>query len=234
MQKLKENLSYIIVLILIPMVLLLGAKYFGKEKYYFLSLVIILLIMLPFFIAFEKRKPSSREIVLIAVLASIGIAGRGAFFMLQQFKPVVAIVIISAVTLGKDVGFLVGALIGLGSNFFFGQGPWTPWQMFSFGIIGFLAGILYEKNLLKKDRVSLCIFGGLSTFIIYGLVMDFASVIMFVGNISMKSYIASIIAGLSFNLIHGAATVFFLYILANPMIEKIDRIKIKYGLIDIE
>lgn len=234
MQKIKENLSYIIVFLLIPLTLFIGTKFFDNRKYYFISLVIILLIMLPFFIAFEKRKASSREIVLIAVLASIGIAGRGAFFMLQQFKPVVAIVIISGVTLGKDVGFLVGALIGLGSNFLFGQGPWTPWQMFSFGIIGFLAGLLYEKKILKKTKLSLCVFGGLSTFIIYGLLMDFASVIMFTGNVSLKAYTAALVAGLTFNLIHAGATVFFLFILANPMIEKIDRIKIKYGLIDID
>ncbi len=237
MQKLKDKISYLIVFIIIPIIIYMGNKMFNAKSnsraYYFISLSIIFLIMIPFFISFEKRKPNSREVVIIAVLTSIAIAGRGAFFMLPQFKPVTAIVIIAGVTLGKETGFLVGALTGFGSNFFFGQGPWTPWQMFSFGIIGFLSGLLFSKGLLKKSKKVLCIYGGLVTFILYGLIMDFASVIMATGYITIQGYITSLIAGLTFNLIHGAATVFFLYILSDPMIEKIDRIKIKYGFIDM-
>ena len=56
--------------------------------------------------------------------------------------------IIAGVAFGGEAGFLVGAIVGLVSNMFLGQGPWTPWQMFSFGIIGFLAGVLFRKGLL--------------------------------------------------------------------------------------
>lgn len=234
MQKIRGKLSYIIIFFLIPLTIYIGIRFFDNRKYYFISLVIILLMMLPFFLAFEDKKPSSREIVLIAVLSSIGIAGRAAFYMLEQFKPVVAVVIIAGVSLGGEVGFLVGALVAFGSNFFFGQGPWTPWQMFAFGIIGFLAGFLYRKKGLRKTRLSLCVFGGLSTLVIYGLIMNFASLVMSMGDLSLKGYIAYIIAGLPFDLIHAASTVFFLFILSNPMLEKIDRVKTKYGLIDID
>lgn len=186
--------------------------------------------MIPFAMIFEKRKPQARELVLIAVLTAIAVAGRGAFFMLPQFKPVVAIVIITGVSLGPESGFLVGALTGFVSNFFFGQGPWTPWQMFCFGIIGFLAGILFQKGILKKTRLSLCVYGGLSTFFIYGGIIDIGSLLMFTSKFSWKALLATYISGFWFNIVHAIATVFFLYILSQPMLEKLDRIKIKYGL----
>src|SRR5690606_36232146 len=141
------------------------------------------------------RAPQARELIVIAVLAAIAVAGRSAFFMLPQFKPVVAIVIIAGVCLGAEAGFFVGVLTGFVSNFFFGQGPWTPWQMFCFGIIGFIAGLLFEKGLLKKTRLSLCIFGGLSTFFIYGGIINLGSLFMFTAEFSWKALLATYISG---------------------------------------
>ncbi|HCJ57876.1 MAG TPA: ECF transporter S component, partial [Clostridiaceae bacterium] len=120
------------------------------------------------------------------------------------------------------------------SNFFFGQGPWTPWQMFCFGIIGFLAGILFQKGILKKTRASLCIYGGLSTFFIYGGIIDIGSLLIFTSHFSWKALMATYITGFWFNMVHAVATVFFLYFISQPMIEKLDRIKIKYGLIEAD
>lgn len=236
-KQLKDNslsrrtlVSAIIILIAIPLTIFFGVFFLDDRKYYFISLLIIIYTMIPFAMIFEKRKPQARELVLIAVLTAIAVAGRGAFFMLPQFKPVVAIVIITGVSLGPESGFLVGALTGFVSNFFFGQGPWTPWQMFCFGIIGFLAGILFQKGILKKTRLSLCIYGGLSTFFIYGGIIDIGSLLMFTSKFSWKALLATYISGFWFNIVHAIATVFFLYILSQPMLEKLDRIKIKYGL----
>ncbi|SHH74439.1 ECF transporter S component [Sporanaerobacter acetigenes] len=236
-KQLKDNslsrrtlVSAIIILIAIPLTIFFGVFFLDDRKYYFISLLIIIYTMIPFAMIFEKRKPQARELVLIAVLTAIAVAGRGAFFMLPQFKPVVAIVIITGVSLGPESGFLVGALTGFVSNFFFGQGPWTPWQMFCFGIIGFLAGILFQKGILKKTRLSLCVYGGLSTFFIYGGIIDIGSLLMFTSKFSWKALLATYISGFWFNIVHAIATVFFLYILSQPMLEKLDRIKIKYGL----
>lgn len=220
------------ILILIPLTIGFGIIFLEDRKYHFISLLIIFYTMIPFFMVFEGRKPQARELIIISVLCAIGIAGRAAFFMLPQFKPVVAIVIISAVCFGAESGFLVGAVIGFVSNFFFGQGPWTPWQMFCFGIIGFLAGILFKKGLLPKKRIALCIYGGIATFIIYGGIINIAALLMFTQKITWKSLIATYISGIPFDLVHATATVFFLFIMTNPMIEKLDRIKIKYGLIE--
>lgn len=204
-----------------------------RENYYATSLVIVVETMIPFFMVFEDRDPQARELVVISVLAAIAVAGRGAFFMLPQFKPVAAIVIIAGVCFGGEAGFLVGAVSGLVSNFFFGQGPWTPWQMFGFGIIGFIAGVLFKKGMLKKKKLSLCIYGGISTFLIYGFLLDTASILMFSEkNITKAGAISVYISGIPFNMVHAISTIFFLFILSKPMIEKLDRIKVKYGLIE--
>ena len=140
--------------------------------------------------------------------------------------------IIAGVALGGETGFLVGAVGGFVSNFFFGQGPWTPWQMFAFGIIGFLGGILFKKGFLRKTKASLSVFGFLATLVIYGGIMNPASVIMAQSIITPQMIYASYIAGLPLDLIHALSTAFFLWFIAEPMTDKLERIKIKYGLIE--
>ena len=161
-----------LMLLVVPLLLYLAVRFFHGRKYLICSLIVIVAAMLPFFMMFEGRKPKAREIMVISVLAAIGVAGRAAFFMVPSFKPVAAIVILTGVSFGGEAGFLVGCLIMMLSNMFMGQGPWTPWQMFSFGIIGFLAGILYQKGILKARKRDLCIYGFLSVVLIYGGIMN--------------------------------------------------------------
>ncbi|MDR0838095.1 MAG: ATP-binding cassette domain-containing protein [Oscillospiraceae bacterium] len=220
------------ILLAIPLTIYIGVFYLGDRKYYFISLLIILETMLPFALVFESRKPQARELVVIATLCAIAVAGRAAFFMLPQFKPVVALVIIAGVAFGGESGFLVGAMTGFVSNMFFGQGPWTPWQMFSFGIIGFLAGVLFRKGILRRSRAALCVFGALATLVIYGGIMDTAQIMMYQSAPTRAMFLAAYLQGIPFNLVHAVATVVFLLVVANPMLEKLDRIKVKYGLVE--
>ena len=228
----RTKIATLLILFLIPLTIFIGIYYLGDKKYYFISLLIILETMIPFAFAFENRKPKARELVIISSLCAIGVVGRTAFFMLPQFKPVAAIVIISGVAFGGETGFLVGAITAFVSNFFFGQGPWTPWQMFSFGIIGFLAGIMFQKGILRKTKTDMCVFGFLATFVIYGGIMNPASVIMWQSNININMVLSSYVMGMPFDFIHAVSTVFFLFFAAEPMLEKLERIKIKYGLIE--
>ncbi len=219
------------ILLAIPLTIYIGMFYLGDRKYYFIALMIILETMLPFALIFEGRKPQARELIVISVLCAIGVAGRAAFFMLPQFKPVMAVVIISGVAFGGEAGFLVGAVTMLTSNIMFGQGPWAPWQMFAMGIIGFLAGVLFRKGLLRRSRLPLCIFGGLAAIIIYGGLMNPSFVIMYNANPTWPMFLTAYISGFPFDLIQAIATVFFLWFFSRPMLEKLDRIKVKYGLI---
>ncbi|WP_312693814.1 ECF transporter S component [Caproiciproducens sp.] len=225
-----EWLTGVSTLILAPSAVLWGVYGMDDRKYYFISLIIIICAMLPFFLLFEHRRPQARELVTLSVLCAVAVAGRAAFYMLPQFKPVAAIVIIAGVSLGAQSGFLVGAVSAFVSNFFFGQGPNTPWQMFAFGIIGFLAGILYERGPLKTSRLSLCIFGGASTLLLYGGIVNAGTLLISGLPVTLPAYLAVCLGSLPFDLIHAVASVIFLFFISQPMIEKIERIKKKYGL----
>lgn len=224
--------SMFLILILIPVTIWIGITLFDDRKYFVISLAIAVYCMLPFFLIFEGRKPQAKELLTIAVLVAIAVAGRAAFFMVPSFKPVVAVTIISAVCFGAESGFLVGALSMLSSNMLFGQGPWTPWQMFAAGIIGFLAGILFQKGWLKARKISLCIYGFLATVFIYGGIMNPASLVMTSYAITKRNLLAIYMSGLPVDLVHASATVIFLWIASKPMIEKLERIKVKYGMIE--
>ena len=221
------------ILLLVPVTLFVGVSYLGAQRYGLIAVLVLLECMTPFFLVFEGRKPQARELVVIAVLCAISVAGRAAFFMLPSFKPVMAMCIISGVALGGESGFLVGALSMLVSNLFFSQGPWTPWQMFAMGIIGFLAGVLFRKGLLRRTRGSLCVFGALSAVFIYGGIMNPASLLIWAGSgsLSWKTLLTYYVTGFPVDCVHAAATAFFLWVAAEPMLEKLDRIKVKYGLL---
>lgn len=242
----RTKVSLFLLLVLIPLTIALGVylfrgtRYapqnilqtiFGSRVYYFISLVIMIYAMIPFFMVFEGRKPQAREMIVLASLAALACAGRAAFFMLPSFKPIVAIVIISGIAFGGEAGFLVGAVTMLVSNFLFGQGPWTPWQMFAMGFIGFLTGILHQKGLLPARRLTLCIYGFLVTFFIYGGIMNPAALFMSVYEFTWSGLLAIYISGVPVDLVHATSTFIFLWLGAGPLLEKLQRIKIKYGLL---
>ena len=218
-------------LLLIPLCIFLGMKFIHERPYYYISIAIILLSIIPFIVMFECRKPQARELVTIAVLCTIGVIGKIAFYMIPQFKPTVAIIIISAMALGSQRGFLIGVITAFVSNIFLGQGPWTPWQMFACGLIGFISGFMYKKEALPKTTVPICIFGFLITLLIYGGIMNPAALIMANDTISMSTLAAYYISGIPYDIIHAASTVIFLIVLAKPMLTKLDRVKKKYGLL---
>ena len=170
--------------------------------------------------------------MIIAVLCALGVAGRAAFFMLPQFKPVLALTIISGVAFGGETGFLVGAMTMLASNFLFSQGPWTPFQMFAAGIIGFLAGVLFRKGWLRRSRAALCVYGALAAILIYGGLMNPTSALIYGRELNWQVLVSYYLTGFPMDCVHAAATVLFLWVLAEPMLEKLDRIKTKYGLVE--
>lgn len=234
-KSIKKWVSVLVICLLIPAVLLLSRHFFGSQKYYLCSMVLILLSMVPFFLSFEKRRPEAREIVTLAVMCAIAVASRAAFIMLPHFKPLVGIVIITGMAFGAEAGFLTGAVSAFVSNFLFGQGPWTPWQMFAYGIAGFLAGLLTRAGVLKKDRnLRAAVFGGLEVLLVTGPLLDTCSLFLMVNEINRESAAAIYASGLPVNAIHALATFLTVLLLEKPIMEKLDRIKVKYGMMEEE
>ena len=228
----RTKIMLVLSLLLIPLTIWAGLQWDGGRKYMVISLAIIFETMLPFFLIFEGRKPQARELVILSVLSALAIGGRAVFFALPGFKPVAAMVILTGVAFGPEAGFMVGTMTMFCSNVLFGQGPWTPWQMFAIGIIGLLSGVLFRKGLLHRDRFSLCAFGGLAIFLIYGGIMNPASILMYQPNPTWKMILTACITGVPADAIHALATVLFLWFLSEPMLEKLDRVKVKYGLME--
>ena len=235
----KTKITLLLCILSVPIIIYFGLTYFDNRAYLFIGLLIIGVAMIPFFTAVEEKNPPARELILIAVMSAIAVVGRMAFFMIPQFKPMTAVVIISGIGLGAQAGFLTGVVAAFVSNFFFGQGPWTPWQMFSLGIIGFLAGIIFYKKIPFSERtvkwrlkrkIMLCIYGGLATLIIYGFIMDTSGVLSMQREVTKEMFIAAYASGFPFNVIHAVSTIIFLFIMAEPIEKKLDRIQKKFGI----
>ncbi len=211
-----------------------GYLFIGSQRYMIVCVMLILYAMAFFAVNFERKKPKAREIVTLAVMTAAAVAARAAFFMVPNFKPMLAIVIIAAVALGKEAGFMTGALSAFVSNMFFGQGPWTPWQMAGMALVGYIAGALFhrcadrlgESKLLKW---SLVIFGGAAAFFLYGAMVDMWTILMMTEKPSLETALVVYTAAVPFNMVHAAATMIFIFLLAAPVTEKIMRLRNKYG-----
>lgn len=228
----KQILSVVLTeLIGIPLCIAIGFFFFGDRKYLFISMMTAVLSCIPFWTSLSRGKYSAKKVVLIAVLVAIATAGRSVFFMFPGIKPMAAVVIVTGISLGAEAGFLTGSLTMLLSNMLFGQGPWTPWQMFSMGLIGLLAGLLAAagKERMEK-RSSLCLLGLISPLVVYGGIMNFASLLMMSYTINKESIIAIYLSGIPMDLLHAVSTVVFLAIGGKPMLEKIERVKKKHGI----
>ena len=288
----------VIIFLLIPLTIWVGIRFLGDRKYLFISLLIILFTSLPLVIRFEGRRPEAREIVVIAVMAALAACGNLAFYMFGPFQAGTALVIIAGICLGPEEGFLSGAMARLVVNMFASQGPWTPWQMFCWGLLGFLgglcfnrdmefskkevnfkvvmgplicigisitvgfgiwlltgsegpfmgwwlygfgaagllAGVLFQRKRLPVDRMTLAVFGFLATFIIYGGIMNIAALVMSSAipgsgvGLEWGSLKVLYISGAPYDAVHALGSAFFGALLGPVMIEKLERVKIKFGL----
>lgn len=227
------KITLLVVLILAPLTLWMGLALWNGDKLYFVALLLMLETALPFLVNFEKRKPKARELVLIAVLTAIAVAGRVAFFAVPQFKPLLAVVIVAGAALGCETGFLVGMASMLISNFYVGQSAYTPFQMFAVGLIGCLAGLLFRKT-VKPGRVTMSAYGFFSALLIYGCILNSVVVLLSGTPPTLELFIASMVSGLPMDLVHGLSTAFFLCAIGPELLDKVVRIRKKYGFLSIK
>ncbi len=225
--RIRTAVSLSVILFVAPLIAL--AAVFSESKYYALfTLIAALISLVPFFLLIENRNLGVQRLVPTAIMTAVAVAGRAAFFFVPQFKPIIAIVIITGAALGAESGFLCGSLSMLCSNFIFGQGPWTPFQMLACGLVGFISGFL-GRNKITKSVIFLCVWGFMSG-ILYGLIVDTWSVLSISSQADPAAVLSTYMAGLLFNLILAAATAVFLALIAKPLLKKLARVKMKYGL----
>ena len=225
----QKMITACLLLIGVPLIVVGGAMLFQEKHYAWISLCVAILSCLPLFICFERKDSTAKELITLAVLVAVSAAGRFAFVWVPGFKPVTAITVIAAMYLGREAGFVVGALSAVVSNFYFGQGPWTPFQMFAWGFLGFLAGVLAQP--LKRQKIWMCLYGVLAG-VLFSLIMDVWSTLWADGGFNLSRYLAACISALPFTIEYAVSNVIFLLLLTKPIGEKLERIKRKYGLFD--
>lgn len=224
--------SLLTLLVLIPATLFLGTQLKGKW-HYLTSTLVILEAMLPFFLTFEARRPQARELVILAVMAALAVAGRVAI-PVPNFKAITGIVMIAGMAFGPQAGFMTGAISAFASNFFYAQGPWTPWQMLAYGMGGFLAGLLFSNKKMQNkwlDVIAPVVFAFVGVMLVVGPLLDTCTIFTTASRITWKYAKAVLLAGLPHNLIHAASCAATVLLLGRPMLTKLNRIKTKYGML---
>lgn len=218
--------SGLIFLLVIPLIILLGYTLFSGKEYAFIIMVVTLLSMVPFFLSFERGELDSRKIIIVAVMIALSVVSRLIFAVTPGFKPVTAMVIITALYFGPEAGFMTGALTPMISNLYFSQGPWTPFQMLIWGLIGFFAGMFQKR--LQKTLPMLLVYGAFSG-VIYSLLMDVWLVLWYEGTFNLLRYQVAVVAALPTMAIYGFSNIVFLLLLQKPLGVKLNRLKTKYG-----
>lgn len=220
--RLRTILRYLIPFLLIPAAVAVSALVFEGQRYLIISLGIAVLALLLFITGFERKNIGSRRMVITAIMTALAVFGR----FIPLFKPITAICMMTAVYLGAEAGFFCGSMSVLISNIWFGQGPWTPFQMLGFGMIGLFAG--YLSKALLRLRWLMLIYGVIAG-LAYSFIMDIWTVLWYAGGFDWKLYTAAIVSAIPFTLLYAVSNVVFLLILQKPVGNKLNRIKIKYG-----
>ena len=206
-----------------------GALLFRGRHYVWIALCLSVLACAAVFFTFERKNTASGEMTVLAVMVALSAMGRFVFAWLPGFKPVTAITVIAAVWLGSSSGFMVGSLAAFVSNFYFGQGPWTPWQMLGMGLCGFLAGPVFHRGGLPRKREALCAYGAVSAFLVYGILLNAYSALLATGALTWQSLAVYCASGFAMDAVQAISTVIFLWFFTEPMLDKLERVKIKYG-----
>ena len=222
--------SLLTLLVLIPATLFLGTHLRGRW-YYLTSTLVILEAMVPFFLTFESRKPQARELVTIAVMAALAVAGRVAI-PVPNFKAITGIIMIAGMAFGPQAGFMTGAVSAFASNFFYSQGPWTPWQMMAYGMGGFLAGLIFCEKGGKRQNVALWTgFAFLAVMLVVGPLLDACTIFTTGSKLSWHFAMTVLLAGFPHNVTHALSCAATVLLLGKPLLAKLNRVKTKYGML---
>lgn len=171
---------------------------------------------------FEVRQVSAQDLVALALLGALAAASRVPFAAIPSLQPVTFLVMATSHALGRKAGFIVGALAAFLSNFYLGQGPWTPWQMMAWG----LCGLALPRN-LGKYGLSLY---GLATGFLFGWWMNAWIALSAGWEASLGTWVTLNMASFPMDLTHGLGTLFFIGVFWSPLEKIFIRVQTQYGL----
>jgi energy-coupling factor transport system substrate-specific component len=190
------------------------------------SFVILGAVLLAGFAWYERSRPPSQVVALVAALAALAIAGRIAFAAFPNVKPTTDIVIFAGYALGGAPGFAVGALAALVSNLWFGQGPWTPWQMAGWGLCGILGAALAlgGRNVGRLGLAATCGFAGIA----YGALLNFSLMATYGGDLSLERFGVLEARAIPFDLAHAAGNVALALIAGPALVRMLARFRERF------
>lgn len=226
----RKIITTLIYLVVVPLIIVLSYFLYNLKQYHILSLILAVLALGLLFLNFEKKDLKLEKLVLIAAFVALATVSRILFnviTILPGFNPVSAIIILIAIVFGGEVGFMVGALTAFISNNYLSHGPWTVFQMFSWGIIGYLSGLF--SKILKKNKIILIIFGIFSG-IIFSVIMDIYTVLSIDNAFNFKRFLFVQSISLPFTITYIVANVIFLILFGDLFIKRLERIIKKYNL----
>lgn len=226
----RKIITTLIYLVVVPLIIVLSYFLYNLKQYHILSLILAVLALGLLFLNFEKKDLKLEKLVLIAAFVALATVSRILFnviTILPGFNPVSAIIILIAIVFGGEVGFMVGALTAFISNNYLSHGPWTVFQMFSWGIIGYLSGLF--SKILKKNKIILIIFGIFSG-ILFSIIMDIYTVLSIDNAFNFKRFLFVQSISLPFTITYIVANVIFLILFGDLFIKRLERIIKKYNL----
>ncbi len=175
---------------------------------------------------YERSRPPAQVVALVAALAALAIAGRVAFAAFPNVKPTTDIVIFAGYALGGAPGFAVGALTALVSNFWFGQGPWTPWQMVGWGLCGVLGAALSlgGRNVGRLTLAAVCGFAGIA----YGALLNFSLMATYGGELSWRHFLLLEGRAVPFDAAHAIGNVVLALVAGPAMVRMLIRFRQRF------
>lgn len=226
-----KKISIFIVLVAGVLALISWKLRFVLENWEVFTALLILGVVVLFFAGFERSAVSSREVGVIAVLAALAAVCRVPFAPLPGIQPTTFLVIVSGYVFGARAGFMVGAVGALVSNFFLGQGPWTPFQMLFWGLAGVSAGILGEL-IADAGRAVMVTFNIVWGYL-FGWLMNCFFVVFFIRPLTWKTVFLAYVASFPFDTLHALGNAAFYLLLGSQIIKMLKRFQKKMTYVEL-